>query len=283
MKTDVKIAIVTGAASGLGLALCRELLRRGHRVAMFSRDVAKLEKEAVILGAEGQVLALPGDVTDANRVREAVEHVETAWGPIHLAIANAGLRHATWANEFPLQWAKELMETNYFGTLHLFDAVIPRMLGRKQGCFVGIASLAGTRCLPGGSGYGASKAAVQSFLDTVRLELGPQGIQVVTVNPWFIRTSAEDEGIPRPLMVEAEWAATTIVSGVEAGKTQIEFPFLPSLAWKLIRVLPNTVFAWLFRHRQNRSSIGLRIISFATSKQARRGSNSDSGQPPDGH
>ncbi len=281
-RTGVKVAIVTGAASGLGLALCRKLLLRGHRVAMFSRDVAKLEEEAAILGAEGQIIALPGDVTDANRVREAVEYVETAWGPIHLAIANAGLRHATWANEFPLQWAKQLMETNYFGTLHLFDAVIPRMLGRKQGCFVGIASLAGIRCLPGGSAYGASKAAVQSFLDTVRLELGPHGIQVVTVNPWFIRTAAEDDGIPRPLLVEVQWAANTIVSGIEAGKTQIEFPLLPSLVWKLIRVLPNKVFAWLFRHRQNRSSIGLRILSFATSKLARHRSNPGSGHPSDG-
>jgi hypothetical protein len=84
-------------------------------------------------------------------------------------------------------------------------------------------------------------------------------------------------------MVEAEWAANTIVSGIEAGKTQIEFPLLPSLAWKLIRVLPNTVFAWLFRHRQNRSSIGLRILfSFATSKPARPSANSRSGHPSDG-
>ena len=124
---------------------------------------------------------------------------------------------------------------------------------------------------------------MQAFLDTVRLELGPHGIQVVTVNPWFIRTAAEDDNLPRPLMVEAEWAANTIVSGIEAGKTQIEFPLLPSLAWKLIRVLPNTVFAWLFRHRQNRSSIGLRILfSFATSKPARPSANSRSGHPSDG-
>jgi short-subunit dehydrogenase len=277
----VKIAIVTGAASGLGLALCRELLVRGHHVAMFSRDAAQLEKEAVTLGAKGQVIALPGDVTDANRVREAVEYVETTWGPIQLAIANAGFRHATWVNEFSLEWARQLMETNYFGTLHLFDAVIPRMRGRGQGCFVGIASLAGTRCLPGGSGYGASKAAVQSFLDTVRLELGPSGIRVLTVNPWFIRTSATDDAVSRPLMVDVQWAAKAIVDGIEAGRTQIEFPLLPSLVWKLIRVLPNAAFAWLFGHRPNRLSIGVRILMLAGSMRAGRGSNSRSGPRPD--
>ena len=266
----MKTAIVTGAASGLGLELCHALVFRGYRVAMFSRDAAQLEREATTLSSKGQIVALPGDVTDLHRVREAVEYVETAFGPIDLAIANAGIRHATWSDNFSVPWARQLMETNYFGMLNLFDAVIPRMLNRNQGCFVGIASLAGIRCLPGGSGYGASKAAMQAFLDTVRLELGPRGIQVVTVNPWFIRTPAKDDGVPRPLVVEADWAANTIVCGIEAGKKQIEFPQIPSLAWKLIRLLPNSAFAWLFGPRQGRSSIGLKILIFAGTKLGRR-------------
>src|SRR5439155_12366401 len=138
------------------------------------------------------------------------------------AIANAGIRQATWADEFSLERSKELMETNYFGMLSLFDAVISGMLERRRGCFVGIASLAGIRCLPGGAGYGASKAASQAFLDTVRLELGPRGIQVVTVNPWFIRTHAKDDGVPRPFVIESDRAARTIVDGIEAGRKQIE-------------------------------------------------------------
>jgi len=277
----VKIAIVTGAASGLGLALCSELLHRGYRVAMFSRDAVQLEKEAASLGARGQVIALPGDVTDANRVREAVEYVEATWGPIQLAIANAGIRDPTWVKEFPLELAKKLMETNYFGMLHLFDAVTPRMLARRQGCFAGIASIAGVRCLPGGSGYGASKAAMQAFLDTARLELAPCGVEVVTVNPWFIRSSAKDDSASRPLMVDAPWAARTIVSGIEAGRTQIEFPFLPSLLWKLIRVLPNRVYAWLFGPRENRSSIGLGVLMFVSSRLPRHRSMSRPARGPD--
>ena len=243
-------AFVTGASSGLGLELCRELVRRGYRVAMFARDAERLQREAAALGTSGQILAFPGDVTDVHSVRAAVEHVEVTWGPIDLAIANAGIRQATRVIGFSLQAAEQLMETNYFGMLHLFDAVMPRMLKRDQGCFVGVASLAGVRCLAGGSGYGASKAAMQSFLDTVRLELISHGIRVVTVNPWFVRTHQTDDGVPRPMMVEADWAAKTIVRRIEAGKTQIEFPLLPSLAWKLIRLLPNGVFARLFAPRQ---------------------------------
>jgi NADP-dependent 3-hydroxy acid dehydrogenase YdfG len=242
-------AFVTGGSSGLGLELCRELVRRGYRVAMFARDAERLQREAAALGTSGQILAFPGDVTDVHSVRAAVEQVEATWGPIDMAIANAGIRLGTRAIGFPLQGAKQLMETNYFGMLHLFDAVMPHMLKRNQGCFVGIASLAGVRCLPGGSAYGASKAAMQSFLDTVRLELLSHGIRVVTVNPWFVRTQTDD-GVPRPMMVDADWAAKTIMRRIEAGKTQIEFPFLPSLAWKFIQLLPNGAFARLFAPRQ---------------------------------
>jgi short-subunit dehydrogenase len=242
----VKNAIVTGAASGLGLSLCRVLLRRGYRVAMYSRSGARLEQEAAKLRTEGQVIALEGDVTDAARVRQFVEQVEATWGPIHLAIANAGIRGVTRVVDFPLQSAVHLMETNYVGMLHLFAAVMPGMLARKDGCFVGIASIAGTRCLPGGSGYGASKAAMQSFLDTTRLDVRPHKLQVVTVNPWFIRTGDADDGVPRPMAVEVDWAAERIVKGIEDGKTQIEFPLLPSLLWKFIRLLPNSMFVRIF-------------------------------------
>lgn len=259
----MKTAIVTGAASGLGLELCRALASRQYRIAMFSRDMARLQREASTLGTEATVVAFQGDVTDAERVHESVAKVEATWGPIDIAVANAGIRSPTWAENFSLDAAGRLMDTNYFGMLNLFHAVVPGMLNRKGGCFVGIASLAGIRCLPGGAGYAGSKAAMQAFLDTVRLELEPRGVQVVTVNPWFIRTPAKDDGVPRPLMVEADWAANKIVHGIEAGKSQIDFPLLPSLAWKVVRMLPNSMFVRLFGHRAGRASVGMRMLSFA--------------------
>jgi short-subunit dehydrogenase len=141
------------------------------------------------------------------------------------------------------------MRTNYFGMLHLFDAVMPGMLARRSGCFAGIASIAGLRCLAGGSAYGASKAAMQAFLDTTRLDVRGRGVRVVTVNPWFIRVSEKDDGVPRPMQVDVEWAAERIIRGIERGRTQIEFPLLPSLIWKGLRVMPNALFVRLFGAR----------------------------------
>ncbi len=240
----MKTAIVTGASSGLGFELCRNLLARGYRVAMFSRDAEQLDLAAKVLSSKGPTISIAGDVTDIDQLRAAVLRIEAIWGPIDLAIANAGIRTATPAANLSLEHAKSIMSTNYFGLLHLYDAAIPGMLIRKGGCFVGIASLAGIRCLPGGSAYSASKAAMQAFLDTVRVELAPEGIQVVTVNPWFIQTGHKDN-TPRPGEVSASWAANTIIAGIERGTTQIDFPLLPSLLWKIIRFLPNSTFAWL--------------------------------------
>jgi NAD(P)-dependent dehydrogenase (short-subunit alcohol dehydrogenase family) len=250
--TVMKTAFVTGAGRGLGLSLCRALLRRGYRVAMFSRDGESLRAEALKLGPPSSVMAIEGDVTQAASLRRALADVEAEWGAVDLAIANAGMRGATRVADFPLETAIRIMETNYFGMLHLFAAAMPGMLARKNGCFVGIASIAGTRCLAGGSAYGASKAAMQSFLDTTRLDVRPYGVQVVTVNPWFVRTRPEDDHVPRPMQVDVEWAAERIVRGIEQGRTQIEFPWLPSLAWKLLRLVPNSAFVWLLGPRQAR-------------------------------
>jgi short-subunit dehydrogenase len=245
-----KSAIVTGASRGLGLHLSRQLLSRRYRVAMLSRDEDRLQREAAALRSlGGEVVALPADVTDAQQVREAVGRVEQAWGPIDVAIANAGIRRVTRVAGFALADAEQLMRTNYFGMLHLFDAVVPRMMDERRGVFAGVASLAGKRCLPGGAAYAASKAAMQSFLDTVRVELKPHGVEVITVNPWFIWNADVDDEVPRPRMVEPDWAARVIVRGIESGKTEIEFPMLPALLWKVVRILPNAWFARLFAPR----------------------------------
>lgn len=242
----MKVAVVTGASSGLGLSLTRALLRRGYRVGMFARDGTRLRRECEALGSPGSVVAVEGDVTDAAAVSGFADRVAADWGGVDLAIANAGIRGATRVVDFPLQTAIRVMETNYFGMLHLFAAVMPGMLQRRAGCFVGIASIAGIRCLAGGAGYGASKAAMQSFLDTVRLDLRAHGVRAVTVNPWFIRTRGEDDSIPRPMQVDADWAAERILRGIDRGQSQIEFPLLPSLAWKALRLVPNGLFVRAF-------------------------------------
>src|SRR5579864_2864433 len=145
----MKRAIVTGASSGIGEAMARLLAQRGYAVTLIARRADLLER----LAAEvPNTVAEPCDVTDAAAVREAAERN----GPFDVAIANAGVGITAWAAK-SVGDAELMMRVNYFGMLHLFDAVIPAMIERRSGHFAGVASLAGLRGLPTSSGYSASK------------------------------------------------------------------------------------------------------------------------------
>lgn len=220
--------------------MARELSRRGVAVALLARRDDLLRKLASELP---RAVAIACDVTDSAAVHDAVRRAESSLGgPFDLAIANAGVGVTAWAAK-SIADAELMMRVNYFGMLHLFDAVIPSMMERRSGRFAGIASLAGLRGLPTSSGYSASKAAMQAFLEAARVELAPFGIRVTTVNPGFIATPmTEKNTFKMPFLMTAEEAARIIVRGLERGKRVVEFPRPMSMATRFGRILP----AWIY-------------------------------------
>ena len=230
----MKRAFITGASSGIGAEMARELSRRGYALALVARRADLLAQLASELP---NTIAIPCDVTDSAAVHDAVRRA----GEIDIAIANAGVGVTAWAAKSVAD-AEMMMRVNYFGMLYLFDAVIPAMMERRSGHFAGVASLAGLRGLPTSSGYSASKAAMQAFLDAARVELEPFGIRVTTVNPGFIETAmTEKNKFKMPFLMKADRAAKIIVDGIERGARIIEFPLPMSLGVRLTRMLP----AWM--------------------------------------
>lgn len=239
----MKNALITGASSGIGLALARELAGRGYRVALAARRTDLLEQEAGRLNAAGHAaMALTCDVTQADSVRSAVNFVEKTWGPVELAIANAGVGTPTPALEFDLADVENIMAINFMGMVHLFHAVVPGMAARNAGRFAGVASLAGLRGLPTSGTYSASKAAMQAFLEAARVEL--QGkVGVTIVNPGFVVSEMTDKNdYPMPFMMETDRAARIIARGLERGAKEIDFPLPTALAMRVARVMPNALF-----------------------------------------
>ncbi|MEO8216401.1 MAG: SDR family NAD(P)-dependent oxidoreductase [Acidobacteriota bacterium] len=248
--TDAKrAAIITGGSSGIGPALARELGRSGYRVALLARRADELASRVRELQADGvEALCLPCDVTSSEQVHAAVEKTKAAWGQIDLVIANAGLGFPTPAKRFVLEDADRIMRTNFYGTLTLFDAVIPDMLARRSGTFVGVASLAGKRGLPGSSIYSASKAAMQAFLEATRVELSPTGVRVVVVNPGFIETPMTARNRFRMLfLMSVDKAARIITSRLERGDSEINFPLPTAMLMVALRHFPNRVYDFALR------------------------------------
>lgn len=240
----MRTVFITGASSGIGLALARQMAARGDRVALSARRASLLdENAAAILRAGGKAMAVPADVSDLASVRNAVAEVEHAWGPIDMAIANAGVGIPNRALEFSIEDAEQMLKTNVYGMLYLFDAVIPSMIERRAGQFAGVASLAGLRGLPNSSIYSASKAAMQTFLEASRIELAPSGIGVTTINPGFVETPMTSKNRFRmPFLMTAERAAFIILKGLDQRKSVIDFPLPTALFMRMTRLLPSSLY-----------------------------------------
>ena len=240
-------AIITGASTGIGHALARELSNRGYELALLARRRELLDELASSLKTRS--IALPCDVTDLASVRDAVKRAHDHFGgAFDLAIANAGISIPSPVPKFDAEVANEIIRVNVIGMLNFFDAVIPPMIEAKKGRFVGVASIAGLRGLPSGATYSASKAAMQTFLEASRIELKPYGVGVTIVNPGFIATPLTEKNRFRmPFLMSAEKSARIIADGIERGKRVVEFPLPMSLLMRFLRHLPDPVYDRLMK------------------------------------
>lgn len=257
MKTAFSTAFITGASSGIGRALALELAGRGTQVAIAGRRVAALEQlereiaaRAKTDGEGGRAVVIPLDVSDPAAVEEAIKRADAELGSLDLVIANAGISQATPAPLLSVKATNELIDVNVRGAIATLVAAIPVMVAQQRGHLVGVSSLAGQRGLPGYGAYSASKAALSTFLETLRVELGPLGIDVTDVQPGFVDTPmAKKIGEKAYFMWPAERAAETIVRRLSHSLAPpvISFPLPLAAATMMSRMLPSFLFDPLVR------------------------------------
>jgi NAD(P)-dependent dehydrogenase (short-subunit alcohol dehydrogenase family) len=244
VQKEGRVAVVTGASSGIGAALSRQLAASGARVGLIALPEPALDAEAAAIRDRGGTAeAAAADVTDSAAVHDAVEHLTRSLGPIDLLVLNAGIGLATRVDEpFSAEAVERMVRVNLLGAVYPIEAVLPQMLERRRGHLVGVSSLSSYRGQPVFSGYCASKAGLATLLEGLRIELREHGIAVTTVRPGFVRTPMTAEARAPRFMLEVEEAAAIMLKGISARRPEINFPWQPALLAGLVRWLPRALY-----------------------------------------
>jgi len=186
-------AVITGGARGIGHAVAERLLASGASCSLWDRDAARLERAEKSLTAAGRIHTAVVDITRTESAEAATEATFRHFGAIDILVNNAGIAGVTkplWELT-PAEW-REVIEVNLLGVFHCCHAVVPKMIERKYGRIVNIASIAGKEGNPNASHYSASKAGVIALTKSLGKELARTGVLVNCIAPAVIQTEILD-------------------------------------------------------------------------------------------
>ena len=245
MSVANRVAVVTGASSGIGWALAKHLAAVGCKVGLVARRRDLLEKLAgEITGADGAAAFASADVAEREQTIQAIHEVAGKLGPVDLLIANAGVGAPTALDPVNIADVEKMFRVNVFGAIYAIEAVLPEMLRRRSGHLVAMSSLAAYKGLPGESAYCASKAALNSYMEGLRIQLRDKGVAVTTVCPGFVKTPmTEVNEFQMPWVMEADEAAQRIVRALRRRPAVYNFPWQTTLLMKLTQWLPDGMVA----------------------------------------
>ena len=233
---------VVGASSGIGAAFARALIGRGARVALSARNATALAGIAAT-GSPDQTLQLPLDVTRPEQIAAAFDRINSSWSGLDLAVLLAGSHRAVRAWDLDAAQARILVETNLIGIMNASAVLAPAFCRSSRGAIAVVSSVAGYGGLPSSLIYGATKAALINFTETLYLDLAPRGIGVYLINPGFVKTPLTDRNeFKMPALISAEQAAEEMIKGFEDGKFEIHFPKRFTFWLKLLRFRPYGIY-----------------------------------------
>jgi NAD(P)-dependent dehydrogenase (short-subunit alcohol dehydrogenase family) len=273
-----KGVVITGAASGIGEALARNLAAQGARLLLADLHVERLDAVVAELRAGGaECLAQPCDVADPAAVNALADAALRAWGGADVVINNAGVGLVAPVHSLDLADAHWLMNINFWGVVHGSRSFTPQLQARPGSVIVNISSIFAMVSMPTQSIYNASKAAVRGFSDALREELRDSGVRVLCVHPGGIQTRIAQQArlgdissvadTPQALHAQFDEAARTtapqaaqaIVRALQGGRTRLLIGADAKLGDAIYRLWPTRAAPWLsalarrMRQRTNRA------------------------------
>jgi NADP-dependent 3-hydroxy acid dehydrogenase YdfG len=240
-----QVVWISGASTGIGLSLAEQLLQRGATVILTARQVNNL---ADLCARYPRAQAMRCDICEAEQLATTLQKILAQHQRLDLFIANAGVYHEMRAYEFDAEKAQQMLDINVRGTIASVAAVIPQLLQQKNGGIAVVASVAGYGGLPNALIYGATKAALINFSETLYLDLSAHGINVTLINPGFVATRlTAQNNFAMPALLTSEQAAQKIIAGFALGVFEIHFPKRFTLWLKLLKLLPYRAYFYLVK------------------------------------
>jgi short-subunit dehydrogenase len=240
-----KLAFITGASSGIGQALAARFYQAGYRLALVARRTNEVKSwaHAMNMGANSYEI-YSADVSDVASIVAAGQACLARQGVPDVVIANAGISigmNSSFLGDLGVM--AKTFATNNTGLAATFHPFIEAMVQRGSGALVGIGSVAGVRGLPGHGAYCASKAAVIAYCESLRGEVRPTGVKVVTICPGYIDTPlTQKNSYAMPFLMQPDVFANKAFAAIEAGSSYRVIPWQMGVLAKLLRLLPNAVF-----------------------------------------
>ena len=245
-----RVAVITGASSGIGRATALEFAREGADLVLAARNetaLAGLVAEIAALGREA--IAVPTDVTRRPEVKRLVEEALARFGRIDIFVSNAGIYHRCPVRDLKIEDVERVMAVNFYGFLHGVQEVLPHMLGRGTGHIVLVSSVDGKKGLPPDGAYVASKFAVSGLAEVLRQELYGTGVHVSTVFPGRVDTPLiADLDVPWiSAKIPPAKVARAILKAIKKKKPEIVVPWLGPKTLLLLNFLSPRLGDWAVR------------------------------------
>lgn len=268
---DDGIAWVTGASSGIGRQIALNLATAGYTVAATARSEQKLT--ALSASAEqlaGRIIPFPCDLTDEAATGRTIAAIENTFGPIALAVLNAGNYFPTSIDRLDTKSFLNTYEINVFGVIYCLVPLINRMREHSRGHIVLTGSVSSYFGLPTTAAYGATKAALNNMVWSLKHDLDKVNIRIQIVNPGFVDTPlTAKNSFPMPALMQVDKAAERVIHAISSGGVEVTFPRRFTWVLKALGLLPLPVSHWVINRATGWNKRPVRKISVAGAKPRR--------------
>ena len=241
MNEKAKKIWITGASSGIGRALAIKFANNEWEVAVSARRENLLQD---LSKNNSNIFSFPLDVKDEKSAKNVFQNILEKFKAVDIAVFCTGIHDPDAEKKLSSEKIREIMETNFFGTLNCIMAANTYFREKKSGQISIVSSVAGYRGLPAASGYCASKSALSSLAVSLYFDFKRHNVRISLINPGFIKTPMTDKNkFPMPMIKSAEFAAEKMFIGLTKKNVfEIHFPFIFTMMMKLLKIMPN----WLY-------------------------------------